>query len=192
MRVVLASALWIVLGASAFALDAGKPSPAFPIKRLDNKPAIQLSQYRGKVVALALIDTECPHCQHLTGVLNDIAKEYADKGVQIVACAFNDGAAGRLPQFMDKFKPGFPVGYSTNDEVRAYLGFSPLRILYVPHMVFLDRKGVVRADILGESDFMKNPEQNVRKELDELLKTTVTRAPAKRSSATASAAPSHP
>ncbi|MBZ5579468.1 MAG: TlpA family protein disulfide reductase [Acidobacteriia bacterium] len=191
MRTLLVTVSCIALAATAFGLELGKLSPAFPIHRLNGQPDLQLSQYRGKVVAFALIDTECPHCQHLTGVLNQVAKEYAGKGVQIVACAFNDGAAGRLPEFIKQFQPSFPIGYNQHDPVVAYLSYSALRPLYVPHMVFLDRRGIVRADILGESDFMKDPESNVRKELDELLKPATTQSSAKKST-TASAAPSHP
>jgi thiol-disulfide isomerase/thioredoxin len=197
MRILLVTASCMILGLSAVAMDIGKPSPAFTIQRL-NGSAMPLTQFHGKVVALAFIDTECPHCQHLTGVLNAIAKEYAGKPVQILECAFNDGAAQRLSWFTQQFQPAFPIGYSPRDPVLSYLSYSILRPLYVPHMVFLDKQGVVRGDYLGESDFMTNPEKNIRAELDELLKpaarTSVRPAgkarPAVKS--TASAAPSHP
>lgn len=197
MRILLVSALCMVLGVAAIAMEVGKPSPAFTIQRL-NAPAVPLSQYQGKVVVLAFIDTECPHCQHLTGVLNTISKEYEGKGVQFVECAFNDGAVQLLPQFIQKFQPVATMGYSPRDPVITYLAHSILKPLYVPHMVFLDRKGIVRGDFPGESDFMTNPEKNVRAEIDELLKpaSSTSAHPASKSKgavkSTASAAPSHP
>ena len=197
MRIALITALSLGLGLTALAMDIGKPSPAFTVQRL-NAPAVPLSQYHGKVVALAFIDTECPHCQHLTGVLNTIAKEYQGKPVQFVECAFNDGAVQLLPEFIRKFQPTATMGYSPRDPVLTYLAHSILRPLYVPHMVFLDRQGVVRGDFPGESDFMTNPEKNIRTELDELLKPAATSAhPASKTKtaavkSTASAAPSHP
>jgi thiol-disulfide isomerase/thioredoxin len=195
MRIFVISALSLALGLTALAMDIGKPSPPFSIQRL-NGPAVPLTQFQGKVVALAFIDTECPHCQHLTGVLNAIAKEYEGKGVQFVECAFNDIAAQRLPFFIQNFQPSFMIGYSQRDPVLNYLSYSILKPLYVPHMVFLDRKGVVRGDYAGESDFMTNPEKNVRAELDELLKaapaTSSHPAAKKAVKSTASAAPSHP
>jgi thiol-disulfide isomerase/thioredoxin len=197
MRIFLVTTLCMVLGLTAIAMEVGKPSPAFTVQRL-NAPAIPLSQYQGKVVVLAFIDTECPHCQHLTGVLNTIAKEYEGKGVQFVECAFNDGAVQLLPGFIQKFQPTATMGYSPRDPVLSYLAHSILKPLYVPHMVFLDRKGVVRGDFAGESDFMTNPEKNVRAEIDELLKSGASTSahPASKSKApvksTASAAPSHP
>lgn len=197
MRIVLITALCLALGLTAIAMEIGKPSPPFTIQRL-NGPAISLSEYKGKVVALAFIDTECPHCQHLTGVLNVIAKEYAGKPVQIVECAFNDAAAARIPWFTQNFQPAFPIGYSPRDPVLSYLSYSILKPLYVPHLVFLDKRGVVRGDFAGESDFMTNPDKNIRAELDELLKPAVRTSthPAGKSPSgvrsTASAAPSHP
>ena len=190
MRLVSTTALCIVLSLSAGAMDIGKPSPAFTIQRLDGTP-MPLTQFRGKVVALAFIDTECPHCQHLTGLLNVIAKEYEAKGVQVVECAFNDGAQGRLPFFIQQFQPKFPIGYSPRDPVITYLAHPILKPLYVPHMVFLDRKGVVRMDVPGEDPFMTDPDRNIRAKLDELLKPATTSS-AKQTKATASVAPSHP
>ena len=192
MRIALVTALCTVSALTATAaMDLGKPSPAFTIQRLDGK-TMPLTEFKGKVVALAFIDTECPHCQKLTGVLNGIAKEYEAKGVQVVACAFNDGAAQRLPVFMQKFQPTFPVGYSPRDPVIAYLSHSLLKPLYVPHMVFLDRKGIVRLDVAGEDPFMTDPERNVRNELDELLKAAPSTSVRKAPKTTASATPSHP
>lgn len=192
MRIVLITALCTVLAAAAFALDIGKPSPPFIIQRLDGTKT-PLTQFRGKILVLALIDTECPHCQNLTKSLNVIAKEYTPKGVQFVECAFNDGALQLLPAFIQKFQPAFPIGYSPRDPVLAYLAYSAVKPLYVPHLVFLDRRGVVQADYLGESDFMKDPDANTRMQLDKMLKAPATSATPHASKTTASAAtPSHP
>lgn len=198
MRIVAVTALCLSLGLTAIAMEIGKPAPAFSVQQLKG-PAIPLSQFKGKVVALAFIDTECPHCQHLTGVLNQIAKEYAGKGVQFVECAFNDAAMQRLPWFIQNFQPSATIGYSQRDPVLNYLSYSILKPLYVPHMVFLDRNGIVRGDFAGESDFMTNPEKNIRGELDELLKpgATTSAHPARKAhstgvKSTASAAPAHP
>jgi len=169
MRTILVTTLGALLAFTAFAVEVGKPSPAFTIQRL-NGPTLQLSQYKGKVVALALIDTNCPHCQNLTKLLNVISKEYAPKGVQVLGCAFNDGVKDLLPEFLQKLQPTFPVGYCDRDAVMVYVQYSVLKPFYVPHLVFLDRRGVVRGDFAGESDFMTQPDVNTRTELDQLLK----------------------
>lgn len=194
MRILLAAVSIAALATLGFALEVGKPSPAFTIEQLNGKPGMPLTQFKGKVVALALMDTECPHCQNLTGVLNAITKEYAGKPVQILGCFFNDAAPNTLPGFIQRFQPAFPVGYANRGPVTEYLSWSLLKPLYVPHMVFLDRRGIVAADYPGESDFMRDPATNVRKELDELLKPAVTtRSHGAHTKSTASVAtPSHP
>jgi hypothetical protein len=41
--------------------------------------------------------------------------------------------------------------------------------LYVPHMVFIDKGGTIRAEYKGEDPFFQNVPVNVRRELDKLL-----------------------
>jgi hypothetical protein len=45
----------------------------------------------------------------------------------------------------------------------------------VPHLVFLNRRGIIQADYPGESDFMKDPATNIRAELEKLLKPPATK-----------------
>ena len=165
----------LLLETALVAAEVGKPSPALTIQRV-NGPALQLSQYKGKVVAFVFIDTECPHCQRLTGLLNTIIKQFEGKPLQVVACAMNPQAPQRLPLFTQQFQPAFPVGYCTREQVYAYTGFSEAsgKPFYVPHMVFLDRRGIVRGDYPGESDFMQKPDTNIPAKLDELLKAGTT------------------
>ena len=170
MRLFLVSIVCVALATTAVAMDLGKPSPPLSIQQLNGSP-LQLSQYKGKVVALAFIDTQCPHCQNLTKLLNGITKQYTAKGVQFVACAFNDGAQQLLPLFIQQFQPNFPVGFCSREAVLNYLSYPVLQPLYVPHMVFLDRRGIVRGDYLGESEFMSHPDVKIPAELDELLKS---------------------
>jgi thiol-disulfide isomerase/thioredoxin len=169
MRKLVVTPFLALVALTAIAMEVGKPAPALTIQRVGN-PAVQVNQYKGKVVALAFMLTTCPHCQNLTRVLSAINKEYEGKGVQILGCAFNDDAAALLPQFIQTTGANFPVGYCTRDVVLNYLQYSILKSLYVPHMVFLDKKGVVQGDYLGESEFMQNPDKNIRAELDKLIK----------------------
>ena len=170
----------LLLASALAAADAGRVSPAFQIHRADAAP-LTLSQYHGKVVLLAFIDTNCPHCQALTGVISAISREYAPKGVQVLECAFNEGAKDKVAGFIHTYNPPFPVGYADRPAVLAYLKYTPNdeRPLYVPHLVFLDRQGVIRQDVAGEAPFMQNPDANIRAELDKLLKAAPARTPKK-------------
>jgi peroxiredoxin len=156
---------------TAPAADTARPSPPFTIQRT-GAPPLRLSQYRGKVVALAFIYTSCSHCQQLTTELILIAHDYASRGVQFLECAFNDDAVAAMPEFLERFTPPFPVGFATNAAVMTYLQHSVIdpRPLFVPHMVFLDRAGVIRADYPGGDAFFSNANANIRAQLDKMLK----------------------
>lgn len=122
---------------------------------------------------LVFIDTNCAHCQELTRtVLTPVSREYAARGVEVLECAFNDLARQQVPTFIRQFQPPYPVGWNTREAVLSFLQISVLdrRPLYVPHVVFLDRQGVIRAEFRGESDFFKNANANTRAELEKLLK----------------------
>lgn len=169
--------LSLCAAAAALAADAPsplRPSPPFQILRPGAAP-LELGQYKGKVVMLAFIDTHCPHCQKLTNFLSEMAPKYSSRGVQVIECAFNEDAPASIGVFLQQFHPPFPVGYSNRAAVMAYLQIPLMdpHPLYVPHLVFLDRKGIIRGDVAGESDFMKQPETNIPAELEKLLKAPV-------------------
>ena len=169
MRTLL---VWIAcaLAATAFADETARPAPAFNMLRV-NQPSLSLNQYRGKVVALAFILTSCGHCQQFTIELNQIAKEYTNRGVQFLECAFNDDAAQGMPEFLGRFTPPYPVTFSSPAAVRAFFQRTiyDQRPFRVPYLVLIDRAGIIRGDFPGESDLFQNPGPNLRKELDKLL-----------------------
>jgi thiol-disulfide isomerase/thioredoxin len=171
MRTATSILLCAASALTARAADPPRPSPPLAIERV-GAPTVDVSQYRGKVVALAFISTTCPHCQDLTRLLGPLSREYALRGVQVLECAFNDEARQSMAEFVQQFQPPFPVGWASRAAVMGYLQRSILdtRPMYVPHMVFLDRRGIIRADYPGEGDFFKDPATNIRAELEKLLK----------------------
>jgi peroxiredoxin len=167
------------LAAVSFAQQVPRESPEFAAK-LPNGQQLLLSQYRGKVVALTFIHTTCPHCQETSKVLEKLYHEYGPKGFQPIAVAFDQYAMMRVPEFKSQLGITFPIAVANYDEVQNYLQM-PIR--YVPDIAFIDRKGVIRAQYAGESNFFENQEPNMRREIETLLNESTaqkTRAPAKK------------
>jgi thiol-disulfide isomerase/thioredoxin len=165
-RLILAALILI----PAFAQT--RPSPHFTVRRIGNEAPIKIESLRGKIVVLTFMLTTCPHCQNLTETtLIPLSKEYSRRGVEIVECAIDDGAARLLPEFIARFKPTFPVGYAPAAEVNAYTQRSVIdqRPFYVPHIVFIDRQGVIQAEYGGETTFVAQGPKKMREELDKML-----------------------
>jgi hypothetical protein len=96
------------------------------------------------------------------------------RGVQVLEGAFNPEAPQRLGEFIQQYKPSFPVGLVDPNFVSNYAQLATLggRIPKVPLLFFIDRKGVIRAQFFGDDPlFMQgDPAANIRAEIDKLLK----------------------
>ena len=173
MRKALA-AVSLLLASSLFLSGSQIPrtAPELQIQVPGGKP-IALSQYKGKPVLLAFILTTCPHCQHTPGLLVKMQNEFGAKGLQVIECAVNTNADLLIPDFVKTYKTNFPVGY--NFDVDYILGpviqHPPDKGPTMPMLVFIDRKGMIRAEYEGADDFVSSPdqEQNIRAEVQKLL-----------------------
>ena len=175
----------LLLASSATAATLPRQAPELAIHMTDGSQTL-LSNYKGKVVLLAFVFTTCPHCQNVTGILNGLQAEYAGKGVQVLESCFNEGAKDLTAAFKETYVRGFPVGYNEKMTVLEFLQHSAMEPYYVPILVYIDRKGMIRSQYIGDEQYLKNPEANIRASLDGLLKESpATKAPVRRKAGTA-------
>jgi len=146
-----------------------RPAPEFAIHRV-GAPDLKLSSYKGKVVILALLNTGCTHCQHFAQQLAIYQKEYGPKGLQVLAAVFDKDAKAGLAAFRDKYVQGFPVGYSDEDTVMKWLTQPVEQGYFVPIVVFINRRGVIESQHLGDDNLFQDPDANIRHKLDRMLK----------------------
>ena len=120
-RFIVSLLAGLLLATEAFTAAPQVPRKAaeFVIQMPDNKQLL-LSSYRGKTVVLAFMFTTCPHCQKMAGVLAQVQKEYADKGVQILGVTFDQNAASQVQRFVQIFGVNFPCGYSNLKSVMDF------------------------------------------------------------------------
>jgi thiol-disulfide isomerase/thioredoxin len=160
-----------------------RKSPEFVIKFVDGKQML-LSDLKGKVVALLMVHTTCPHCQHTSQVFTQFYNEYGARGFQPVDAAFNTMANMYVADFVKNFRIGYPVGYSSPEEVMAYLGYNIMERYTVPQIVWIDRKGNIRSQTPSAGDDQTlYTESYWRNMIETLLKEPATAPPAHRTSA---------
>ena len=141
----------------------------FVFQMADGPPRL-LSMYKGKTIVLALMFTTCPHCQKTAQVLAKVQTEYAAKGVQVLGATFDPGAKGRVQQFNKSLGLNFPCGYSYQGAVLEFLQLPPADPYFVPILVFIDKRGILRSQYIGDEAFLSHEEVNIRAEIDKLLK----------------------
>ena len=146
-----------------------RKSPEFTLVEPSGKP-ILLSSYRGKVVLLAWVHTNCVYCQALTLKLNKFQAEMGPRGFQALEVAWNEDAKSLVPAFVQKFGVKFPVGYSPWDPIMSFMGFSIMDRPVTPLVVVIDRKGMIRAQTPADGDSNLQNEAKLRVLLEGLLK----------------------
>src|ERR1039458_9001422 len=158
----------LTLGATAAGLDL---QAAAPVPRrapelavmLNGNQQLLLSKYRGKLVALPA----------LLGHRRDDVPEFGPRGFQPIGAAINDNAQALVPEFIRKFGLTYPVGVTPLAMAYDFLGLNIIEPSPMPQLVFIDRKGIVRAQYAGDDDFFKEAEEtNMRKQIEALLKDT--------------------
>jgi thiol-disulfide isomerase/thioredoxin len=175
-------AFFVATGLALSAQPAPRPAGEFSVHMANGSQTL-LSSYKGKVVLLAFFFTTCPHCQNVAGILQGVQKDYGPKGVQILAGCFDEGAQANIGQFDQQFVKGaFPLGWDDRNSVFEFLHLSMMQQVFVPILVYVDRKGVIRSQYIGDETYLKDPNKNIRASLDELLKEPLVsqRAPVKK------------
>jgi peroxiredoxin len=157
-----------IAAAPVFGAQIPRKAPEF-VFHMVGGPEQLLSSYKGKTIALALMYTTCVHCQKIAGTLTKVQEEYKAKGVQVLGALFDDGAASRAVEFHQKFGPNFPIGYSEKRAVLEFLGLPPDDPYFVPILVFIDKRGMIRSQYIGDETFLGQQEKNIRLELDKML-----------------------
>lgn len=174
----LASLAVALFAAAAFVstpagLAANPPYPRpladVPIPTPNGKP-IDVKQYRGKVVLMAVISESCTPCVNSIAMLNRAQKDLGAQGLQVVAAVGDPNGQYSLQAFQARYRPNFPIGYLIPSQILKLGGYDANQPhVNVPVFIFIDRKGVVQFQVSGESPFFKDEEGQLRNTLQALL-----------------------
>jgi thiol-disulfide isomerase/thioredoxin len=157
---------------------------------LNGGKKIRLADYKGKGVVVGFILTTCSHCQATTGLLTRLQTEYGPKGLQVLESAIDQGAEAFVPGFIRNFQPNFPVGYNDMAAATAFMQHPPMKTMYMPGLVFVDRQGTVVSQYIGNDPDMAEglQEKTIRTQIERTLKGGAPAVPAKKSGAAKKAA----
>jgi hypothetical protein len=95
--------------------------------------------------------------------------EFGAKGFQAVGLAVNPNANMLVPKFAADYGIAFPIGWATEPEYREYLELSVMTRATFPQLLFIDKKGLIRAQFNGSDPFFHDEEKNMRAQITSLL-----------------------
>ena len=168
--------MFLAAGAAGASLPAWaapvipRPAPEFTITT-NSGEQVHLSQFRGKIVALEVLLTTCPHCQRCSRTMQKMLEEFGSQRFAVLGAAVNDGARYSLTQFQISTGATYPIGTADRDKAYAFLqadlNAGPI---YMPQLVFIDRKYTIRAQYAGTDSFFLDEEKNVREVIHRMLR----------------------
>jgi peroxiredoxin len=146
--------------AKPIALKAGVTAPDFKLKTPQGKN-LSLRSFRGKPVLMNFWATWCGPCVEEMHILQQISKEWSNKGLIILG--INEGdPANKVTGFMQRYEIAFPVLMDGDQEVARLFS-----VRYMPTSVLIDKDGVIQVVAFGGFD---TKEQLVSKMLSKVGK----------------------
>jgi peroxiredoxin len=136
-------ATFILCAAALTATDqAGRRAPGFALP--DSTMKIHdLADYRGRIVLLEFMQTDCVHCVNFAKILSDVQRRYAGK-VQIltVVNASHDNSA-KVEKFAAAHDALYPILYDQGQMEYSYVRKAQVEN---PYVFLVDETGYIRAD----------------------------------------------
>jgi thiol-disulfide isomerase/thioredoxin len=111
IRRIASLALLFCFGAASLAVAQGTKTQASRDPKMIDAAGYQklVEQYHGKPLLVTFWATWCEPCRDEYPMLNELAKEYAPKGLQVVGVNLDDdGDVILMRRFMARYKPVFP------------------------------------------------------------------------------------
>lgn len=127
-------------------IKIGDTPPRFTLPDLKGNKVTVPDDFKGKIVIIRFWADWCTYCAEEMPVIDVVYNKYKEKGVIILAV--NVGQPKEVAEeFVRNIKISYPVLLDTYSVVAKQYG-----VVGLPTTFILDRNGVVREKILGESN----------------------------------------
>lgn len=135
----------------------GEKAPNFVLTNIKGQKVSLYKYLNKKIIVLNFFTTWCGYCRKEIPKLNEIYKEYKNKGIEIIG--IDSGEDKESVKFYAKeMQITYPVLVDEDDEVASLF-----RVFGVPRTLVIDKKGIIKYNQAGSFFGHKNI-------LDDLLK----------------------
>lgn len=121
-------------------VTAGDRAPGFVLPRLAGGEPFSLAEVEGQVVLLDFWASWCGPCVQSMPAIERVARRYADRGLVVVSVNTEGADAAEHAAALLRARTPSAIGVSDDGAVS-----DRYKVTTIPHMVVVDRRGVVRA-----------------------------------------------
>lgn len=122
-----------------------EPAPPLELEQLAGG-RIALEERLGEVVAVRFWADWCPFCRGEMQALEPVYQRLREQGLEILAVNVGQDRS-RVERFVDRVGYSYPTLLDPDSTIARRYG-----VIAIPVTFFVDREGIVRSRILGESD----------------------------------------
>jgi peroxiredoxin len=145
MRLIGAFFLSAVLALAA-GEQAGRRAPGFALPDPEYKHFYDLQDYKGKVLLIDIMATNCPHCMVLSTTLEKVKERYGDK-VAVLSVVLPPDNQQTIAKYISTNKITVPIVCDMGQMTISYLNAKPDQAhMDVPHLFIVDQAGIIRDD----------------------------------------------
>jgi thiol-disulfide isomerase/thioredoxin len=172
----MTSRVWCVFVLGACGLLASgelsnRRAPGFALPDPSYEHFYDLQDYRGKVLLIDIMSTNCPHCQLLSTTLEKIKEKYGDK-IGILSVVLPPDNQETVAKYRAVNKITVPIVCDQGQMTISYMNARPgMGHIDVPHLFIIDKSGTIRNDFSYKEDqrsIFEGP--GLAAEIDKLLK----------------------
>ena len=150
------------------AVKLGEAVPDFTLQDISGK-SHQLSSYKGKAVMIHFWSAQCPFVIRYDSRLKEIAADYTDKGVTVLAIDSNSNETlDQIKKVAGEREVNYPILIDPNNQVADQFG-----AITTPHIFIVDQEGKLAyegaVDDQGYAEHNKVGQSYVRDALDAVL-----------------------
>jgi len=104
--------------------------------------------YRGKVLLIDIMKTDCPHCAEFSQVLERVKSRYGSK-IQILSIVNPPDSLENVANYVARNKVTSPVLFDFGQAVAAMLNITPQNpTIKLPTLLIVGPDGIIRADFV--------------------------------------------
>jgi peroxiredoxin len=123
----------------------GQKAASFTLPDMSSK-YYDLLDYRGKVVLIDIMKTDCPHCSIFTKTLERLKAKYGDR-IQVLAIVNPPDNATTVGNYIAKHRVTSPMLFDMGQATAALLKLTPRNpSVNLPTLLVVDQNGVIRGD----------------------------------------------
>jgi cytochrome c biogenesis protein CcmG, thiol:disulfide interchange protein DsbE len=106
-----------------------------------------LQDFRGKILILDFMSTNCPNCATLSGVLEKVKAKYGDKVAVLSVVNSRSDNQNTVARYAAAHKVTGPIVFDSGQVAASYLKITPQRPSFsVPYIFVIDQQGIIRHD----------------------------------------------